>query len=305
MTHHAHHHEDHHGHGDAHRNVLRLDPLALRRSNVHQIGRRQFLSDMGRRTFAVAILGGGLAACSGNDDAATPTAAPQPTQPPSSGDAQPAPDSDPDGPQLDEEPQAGALAELSWSQVTLGFVSAYVLVRGNTAAIVDTGNPGSAGEIGSSLSAVGLGWGDVDHVLLTHSHPDHIGGLADVLAEAGSAMTYAGEDDIENILNGTPITAVGDGDDVFGLEIINTPGHTPGSIAMFDRDSGLLLAGDALNGADGGVTGPSERFSTNMADALASVEKLAEFPFDTAVFGHGDPVVGGARDQVSALLSAG
>ena len=96
---------------------------------------------------------------------------------------------------------------------------------------------------------------------------------------------------------------VGDGDDVFGMEIINTPGHTPGSIAMLDRGIGLLIAGDAINGNEAGtaVTGPNPDFSANMDDANASVLKLAEFPFDSAAFGHGNPIVSGAGDQLQEL----
>ncbi len=79
--------------------------------------------------------------------------------------------------------------------------------------------------------------------------------------------------------------------------------RTPGSISVLDRMSGLLLADDALNGADGGVTGANPRFTSDMAEADASVRKLAELRFDTVVFSHGDPVVGGASEQVAALAA--
>ena len=59
-----------------------------------------------------------------------------------------------------EEPAAG---ELKWSRVELGFVSAYVLVRGNEAAVVDTGVGGSGEAIGTVLDEAGPGWAGVRH----------------------------------------------------------------------------------------------------------------------------------------------
>jgi glyoxylase-like metal-dependent hydrolase (beta-lactamase superfamily II) len=90
---------------------------------------------------------------------------------------------------------------------------------------------------------------------------------------------------------------------VFGLEIIATPGHTPGHICVLDPIGGLLVAGDALNGNAGGVVGPNPQFSADMSMANESVKKLAAFTFDTILFGHGEPVIGGADDQVAALAA--
>jgi glyoxylase-like metal-dependent hydrolase (beta-lactamase superfamily II) len=97
------------------------------------------------------------------------------------------------------------------------------------------------------------------------------------------------------------VTAVADDDRVFGLQIITTPGHTPGHIAVLDPAGGILVAGDALVGAGGGVDGPDRRFTEDMPTAHESVRKLAGFAFGTALFGHGDPVEGGADAAVAAL----
>ena len=60
----------------------------------------------------------------------------------------------------------------------------------------------------------------------------------------------------------------------------------------------------ALNGGgERGVTGPNPRFSSDLALANASVAKLATFRFETVVFGHGEPVVGGASGLVAALAA--
>jgi glyoxylase-like metal-dependent hydrolase (beta-lactamase superfamily II) len=281
--HDAHDHGHHHGHHpDGHavtgHSMLHARPRSGARTGVHPIGRRRFLADLGRNTFAVALLGGLAAACSGDggDGAAGGT--------PSGGTA------------------AGA-SGTAWAQVDLGFVSAYVIVRGNEAAVVDTGDAGNAARIGETLTTLGVTLDDVRHVVVTHSHPDHVGSLDEVLGQAPSASAYAGEADIPAIDAPIEIAAVFDGDDVFGLQVIETPGHTPGSISVLDPGIGLLVAGDALNGNDDGtaVLGPNERFTADMATANASVDKLAALDFDIVAFGHGQPVTSGAADLVRAL----
>lgn len=275
----------HHGPDRPH-DMGALAARALGRSDVHRVWRRQFVADLGRRSFALAILGAGAVACSDDDSsgsAASGTSTSSTTEPAGT----------------------GASPTLDWAQVSLGFVSAYVLVRGNEAAVVDTGNPGSEDEIGDALSTLGVNYGDVRHVVLTHRHPDHVGSLAGVLGEAPSATAYAGAADLENISSPNPLQSVGNGDDVFGLEVIETPGHTAGSISVLDTGIGLLIAGDALNGnADGTeVLGPNPDFSDDMATANQSVAKLATRQFDTVVFGHGNPVRGSAADLVVQLAS--
>lgn len=309
---HSHDHGDRpHHHGPGEHAVGRLSTTRLWTPKVHRIGRRGFLTELGRKSFALAIVGVGAAACSGDDDTGTApdltsapdptaTAAPDPTATTAPEEAESAPTED-----AEEEPttEEAAIEALRWSQVSLGFVSAYVLVRGSEAAVVDTGTAGSAEDIGNALQTLGVGWDEVRHVILTHSHGDHVGGLSEVLGEAPTAMTYAGEGDIASISSPNPLSAVGDGDEVLGLQIIETPGHTPGSISVLDTGIGLLVAGDALNTDDAGttVTGPNPSFTPDMATANESVAKLAQFEFETLAVGHGNPVLTDADDQVVDL----
>ncbi|HJM88610.1 MAG TPA: MBL fold metallo-hydrolase [Dehalococcoidia bacterium] len=85
--------------------------------------------------------------------------------------------------------------------------------------------------------------------------------------------------------------------------MVETPGHTPGHISLIDPTGGLLLAGDALNGSGNGIAGPNPRFTPDMAQANESVRKLATRSFETAVFGHGDPVEGNASALVATLAA--
>jgi glyoxylase-like metal-dependent hydrolase (beta-lactamase superfamily II) len=106
------------------------------------------------------------------------------------------------------------------------------------------------------------------------------------------------------------LTPVGDGDTVFGLSIIETPGHTPGSITVLDPVAGVVIVGDAINGAgsgvagsEGGVGGANPRFTSDMAQAAESIKKLAALSFDSVYFGHGDPLEGNASQMVADLAA--
>lgn len=190
-----------------------------------------------------------------------------------------------------------------WRRVDLGSVSAYVIARDGEAVVVDTGVAGSAGAIETAITGLGLTWSDVGHVALTHAHPDHVGSLGEVLEAAPGATGYIGAGDVEAVTSPRALSTVGDGDRVMDLLVIETPGHTPGHLSFLEPELSVLLAGDALVGAGGGVSGPDPRFSEDMTVATGSVAKLAELSFDTVVFGHGEPVETDASAQVAELVA--
>ena len=198
--------------------------------------------------------------------------------------------------------QSGAGDGLAWSRVDLAYVSAYVLVRGSQAAVVDTGVEGSADRIGAALEAAGTGWEGVRHVLITHTHFDHVGGLEEVARRASGAKLYGGKLDLDTIGPPPPgqdvapqeslerLRAVTDGEEVFGLQVVATPGHTPGHVAVFDAASAVLVAGDALtNTVDGILGGSLPMVTPDKAAAADSVHKLAALDPRVILVGHGHP----------------
>lgn len=258
-----------------------------------EMNRRLFLRSVGRGSLAVALVG--VAACSDDEPASETTSAP--TTPPSSTTATPG-----------ESTTVTTLTEATqpsdvggqWSQVDS--VAAYLFVRSGEAAIVDTGNGGNAGRVESALGALGVAYADLSTVILTHRHGDHVGSLAEIMNAAPGATAYAGAEDIPNISSPRPISSVADGDSVFGLTVIATPGHTPGHISILDP-SGVLVAGDALNGANGGIVGPNSQFTPDMDTANQSVMKLAGFEYEVVYFGHGDAVTQNGSAQVADLAA--
>ena len=263
------------------------------------LDRRTFIADLGRGALALAIFT--VAGC-GPTALVTPTptaAGPAGSDGPPSGGPGPTPTSTPsDG------ATGGPPGGVAWERVNLGFVSAYVLARAGEAALVDTGVEGSADAIEASLGAVGLDWGAVGHVILTHHHADHVGSTAEVLRRATGASAYAGAADISSIPTG-PLTAIGDEDEVFGLRIVASPGHTAGSISVLDPIAGVLVAGDALRTEAGRPALPSPQFTVDMDRARQSIVTLGALAFEPLLVGHGEPLVGGASAMVAELGATG
>jgi len=246
---------------------------------IQQIGRRAWLAQMAQGTFVVwaevtfGLGRKGLSIALGDDRLARSVA------------------------------QAQTRDPVQITRVIMDFVSSYVLVRGKEAAIVDTGLPNNGEKFGEVIKTAGLGWEAVGHVILTHYHRDHVGSMGEVLRAAPKALVYAGEADIAKIQSPRTIKAVGDGDDVFGLQIIATPGHTPGHICVYDPVGSLMVLGDAMVNMGGQLTGANPQYTADMDQANESVKKLAALTFNKAFFGHGEPIEQGASAAVSRVAS--
>jgi glyoxylase-like metal-dependent hydrolase (beta-lactamase superfamily II) len=189
--------------------------------------------------------------------------------------------------------------------------------------LIDTGLPGSAPAIARALAPRGLGIGDIARAICTHGHPDHAGGGAE-LAEAGvdvliheadgAALATGLGDVLRHPSRGrlfaaaTPVPArtspLRDGDVLpvlGGLEVIHTPGHTPGSVCLWAPRDGLLFTGDVLQRRFGRVVFASSLFSDDVRAARRSVQRLASLDVKAIVFGHYPPLVEGAGDVIAKL----
>jgi glyoxylase-like metal-dependent hydrolase (beta-lactamase superfamily II) len=137
----------------------------------------------------------------------------------------------------------------------------------------------------------------VSDVIVTHHHADHAGSLGEVATRAAGATVHAGEADIANLTSPRTVVAAADGSDVFGLQIVATPGHTAGHVCVLDRATSVLVVGDAL-GNTAGLTGSNPRFTVDAVAARESVKKLAALDAGVILFGHGDPLTAGAAETL-------
>jgi len=146
-------------------------------------------------------------------------------------------------------------------------------------------DPGESAPVEAALAASGL---TLRAILLTHHHPDHIGGAA-TLRESHGVPVYAPVD--ERI--GVAAQRVGDGDTVTlqspaaRFRVIAIPGHTSSHVAYVGE--GVLLCGDTLFSL-----GCGRMFEGTPAQMLASLDRLAALPGDTQVCcGHEYTVANG------------
>ena len=150
----------------------------------------------------------------------------------------------------------------------------WMLHDGSQAVVVD---PGDAQPVLDALRTHNL---RLSAILVTHHHPDHVGGV-DTLRDATGAMVYGPAR--ERIPE--PLTRLNGGDacTVLGLhfDVIDVPGHTAGHIAYYCKDyegAPLLFCGDTLFSG-----GCGRLFEGTPAQMLASLDALAALPGNTRV----------------------
>lgn len=170
---------------------------------------------------------------------------------------------------------------------------------------------------------------DVATIILTHSHFDHTGNAEQLRMMTGAKIAAHQEDTVyiegkqqapvpkggmgmlfkvlSPLIKVRPFpvdTVLQDKDEIAGLSVIFTPGHTPGSISLYDAKRKVLFTGDLLRYIHGVLEGPSEQFSRDVAQAHTSIKKLTDLEFTTMLGGHGVPLTDNAIQKVRDFVHA-
>ncbi len=223
----------------------------------------------------------------------------------------------------------------------------YVVEDAGRLTLVDAGFPGHYRVFREGLRSIGREVKDVAAVILTHAHADHMG-FADRVAKEADAPVYIHRADVAaagrilqlpwyGLLSRAwrPYTAsmlvhatfngvfgfwrvrnavgIEDGQvlDVPGRpHVLHAPGHTPGEVAFYLPEPGVLFSGDTLvtrdlySGALGGPQLPHRLLNADDTAARRSLDRLREIGHVRLLAGHGNPWEGTMEEAVDLARSA-
>jgi hydroxyacylglutathione hydrolase len=168
--------------------------------------------------------------------------------------------------------------------------------------VVDTGSGDEINRLAPKLRTLDLDPKKVKQVVLTHTHPDHTGGVEE-LAAVSSPMVLVHEDEAVDVeAFGLRVSKLQDGDSISAggrkLEVIHTPGHTPGAVCLYDRKDRILFSGDTVF-PEGGF-GRTDLPGGDSRRLVESLERLAELEVDFILPGHMEPVRHEAKTHLTA-----
>jgi glyoxylase-like metal-dependent hydrolase (beta-lactamase superfamily II) len=200
--------------------------------------------------------------------------------------------------------------------------------------LVDASYSFGVGRLLAGLAAMGKHPADVTRLLLTHAHSDHAGGAAQIVDKAGIDGVTAHPADADFLRAGTgaprdttlgglrgvfarlpggrnfPPVAVSEEvsagqtlDVAGGLEVVHTPGHTPGHVSLLHRPSGVMVTGDSIWNMRSRLTWPVLAFCTDVRLTQQTADTLGDLEYDIAAFTHGPEIRDGAREAVRGFLS--
>src|SRR5947209_7469591 len=195
----------------------------------------------------------------------------------------------------------------------LGAINCYLVREEDGLTVIDTGMSGQAQAIVREASKLGL---PIVRIVLTHAHVDHVGSLdalhaalpqAQIAISERDARFLSGDKSLDPsepqvplrggypVCRTVPTLLLHEGDRIGSLEVIATPGHTPGHPAFFDTRDRTVIAGDAFQTQGGvAVSGtfewlfPLPALATwHKGLALESARKLLALQPSELAVGHG------------------
>lgn len=208
----------------------------------------------------------------------------------------------------------------------------YLLCEADGLIVVDAATPGRAGAVWRKVRELGYAPEDVDEIWLTHGDIDHMGSVAALKAGSGARVVAHRADvplvegraerelgpvalsglwqrlfnwAVERIFEPTVVERpVEDGHRLGEWQVVHVPGHTPGSMCFYHPGRQIAIVGDAINHRGGRLGAPPLTFSSDMAQAHASIQKIADLEPEVCCFGHGPPLVQDAARRVRAFAAA-
>ena len=188
------------------------------------------------------------------------------------------------------------------------------LLLGIKTILVDAGMPDEL--IFNSIKSLHLSPKNLDLILSTHCHFDHIWGNKS-LKEKTSAKLAAGKDDAPHIESADDYTCgsmfkenvqaadvdvlLKGGEKLNDFEVLSTPGHTAGSVCLFRKSDGILISGDTIFAE--GYPGRTDLPSGSQEEMIKTLKRMEKLSIEKIFPAHGVPVLKNAQENIRKALN--
>jgi glyoxylase-like metal-dependent hydrolase (beta-lactamase superfamily II) len=201
----------------------------------------------------------------------------------------------------------------------------YYLADPDNPALIDSGLPWTVGRLLRTIAEFPPEWPPPKRLLITHYHIDHAGGAVRLRQAFGtSVVTHPAETKafVDRLLRDAPLpwrvrryTMSTAPDEVVedgtvlpvlgGLEVVHTPGHTPGSLCFYLREQGVLFTGDQFISYIDRLSRPFMGVEGDRGAYRESLARIAALRPAVLLPGHGYPVLQDAADLLEEMVARG
>ena len=187
----------------------------------------------------------------------------------------------------------------------------YLIYNSGELLIIDPGSPyedeqRALAECVQTLMAEGR---SVRGIILTHVHPDHVGGVNALITHLGdrikvaahrlTAEPLAGSITVDHLIEDDEVIGL-DGLPRIDLRAMHTPGHARGHLCFYEQRTGTLISGDNIVGLGSVLIDPPEG---NMREYLQSLERMLVLPNLSVIFGGHGPAIANPYTKINEYIA--